>query len=144
MRNNLLTTLAITTMILTSSNIANATTPLTAELQAPKQAEVQTPKHDHKAHFEKMSQKLSTELNLTKEQQEKAKLLREEGHKKIEPLMKEMKALRKKMDELRKENMSEFEKILTPEQLDKFKKIKEEGKEKFHKKHHRRPFFDNK
>ncbi len=140
MRNNLLTTLAITTMILTGSNIANATTPLTSELQAPKQAEAQTPKHDHKAHFEKMSQKLSTELNLTNEQQEKAKLLREEGHKKIEPLLKQMKELRKQMDELRKENMENFEKILTPEQLTKFKTLKEEGKKRHKMKgKHRKP-----
>ena len=140
MRNNLLTTLAITTMILKSSNIANATPPLTAELQAPKQAEAQSPKHDHKAHFEKMSQKLSTELNLTKEQQEKAKLLREEGHKKIEPLLKQMKELRKQMDELRKENMENFEKILTPEQLTKFKTLKEEGKKRHKMKgKHRKP-----
>lgn len=144
MRKNLLSTIAIAVLLTTSSINAFAETP-SASTPTPVVTEQQPiHKFDHKSHFEKISQKLSKELNLTAEQEEKAKLLREEGHKKIEPLMKEMKALRKKMDELRKENMSEFEKILTPEQLDKFKKIKEEGKEKFHKKHHRRPFFDNK
>ena len=130
MRNNTIFTLALALLLTTSQAFANTTTLPSLENKAPslEQTKEDFKKFDHKAHFEKMSQKLSTELNLTKEQQEKAKLLREEGHKKIEQLLKQMKELRKQMYELRKENMAEFEKILTQEQLEKFNQIKEEGK----------------
>lgn len=86
-----------------------------------------------------MREDLAKKLNLTDEQKEQADKIREEGRKKMEPLMKEKKELRKKMDKLRKENMEDFEEILTPEQKAEFAKIKEEhrtrdGKgEKMHK-----------
>ena len=64
------------------------------------------------------------ELNLTEEQKIQADKVREEGRKKMEPLMQERKALHDKMENVRKENMAEFEKILTPEQKEKFKNIK--------------------
>lgn len=59
---------------------------------------------------------LEERLNLTDEQKEKAKAIREEGREKLKPIMKEMKELREKADKIRKENMKEFEDILTPEQ----------------------------
>ncbi len=79
----------------------------------------------NKDFHEKMAKKMAEDLSLTEEQQEQAKKIREEGHKKIKPLMKEMKKLRKKIDKERRANMEEFEKILTPEQKDKFEKLKE-------------------
>lgn len=95
---------------------------------------------NHLPNFEKREQKLAEELNLSDEQKEMAKKIREDGHKKAEPLMKQMKEIRTQLDNLRKENMKEFEKILTKEQLDKFEKIKEEGKNNMMKKrHHRKP-----
>ena len=82
---------------------------------------------------EVMEAKLADKLGLSSEQREKAKAIREAGHKKIKPLMQEMKTLREKMDKLRHENMEEFEKILTPEQKNKFKEMKKEMKNKHHK-----------
>ena len=64
------------------------------------------------------------ELNLTEEQKVQADKVREEGRKKMEPLMQERKALHDKMENVRKENMAEFEKILTPEQKENFENIK--------------------
>lgn len=100
------------------------------------------PPQDGKEMQVRMSDKLSKELNLTDEQKAQAKKIREEGKEKIEPLMKEMKKLRAKIDETRKENMKEFEKILTPEQKNQFEKIKAEKKlhrkeERMHKKSER-------
>ncbi len=89
-----------------------------------------------------MENKLADDLKLTDEQRNKAKELRKASREKIKPLIDEMKALRKKMDEIRKENMTAFEELLTPEQKETFEKIKAERKakhEKMMKKHHHRP-----
>lgn len=94
---------------------------------------------------EKMAKKMAQDLGLTQEQQEQAKKIREEGVKKMKPLMKEMKEIRQKMDKERRANMEEFEKILTPEQKDKFEKLKEnspfgkKGRGGFRKHHKGRP-----
>lgn len=77
------------------------------------------------------AEKFAKELGLTEEQKAQAEKLREEGRKKMEPLMKEMKDLRERMDAERKANMEEFEKILTPEQKEKLEAKKEEGRKKF-------------
>lgn len=79
---------------------------------------------------EKMAEKLADDLGLTEAQREQAKQIRENGHKQVKPLMDQMRDIREKMDELRKENMEEFEKILTPEQQEKFAKIKEQMRPK--------------
>ena len=99
------------------------------------------PKFDKNFH-EKMAKKMAEKLNLTTEQQEQAAKIRQEGRKKIEPLMKEMKDLREKIDAERRANMEEFEKILTPEQKKSFDEMKTKGP-KFEKghmfgKHHRK------
>ena len=97
------------------------------------------PKFDKKKH-EEMADKFADKLDLTKEQREQAEKIRQDGRKKMEPLMKEMKELRQKMDELRRENMEEFEKILTPEQkkqLDEMKP-KHDKRWKADKKHHKK------
>ena len=82
---------------------------------------------------EEMEAKLADKLKLDDAQRVQAKKIREEGRKKVKPLMKEMKEIREKMDKLRQENMEEFEKILTPEQKNKFSELKKEMKEKHHK-----------
>ena len=84
---------------------------------------------------EVMEAKLADKLGLSAEQREKAKIIRKVGHKKVKPLMKEMKELRHKIDKLRHENMEEFEEILTPEQKNKFEELKKEMKNKSHKNH---------
>jgi Spy/CpxP family protein refolding chaperone len=74
---------------------------------------------------------LAQELNLTDEQKKTAEKIREDGWKKMEPLIRERKELDQKMDALRKENMEEFEKILTAEQKTTFEALKKQ-------KHHRK------
>ena len=81
-----------------------------------------------------METKLADKLELSEEQRVKAKDIREAGHKKVKPLIEEMKKIREEMDKLRQENMAEFEKILTPEQKKKFEELKKEMKNKTHNK----------
>lgn len=82
------------------------------------------------AKFEKkMSKKLADKLGLSKEQQEQAKKIRKDGREKLKPYFEEMKAIREKMDKVRKENMKAFEDILTPEQKAKLKEIKDKHRE---------------
>lgn len=79
-------------------------------------------------HDEKHGEKLSEELGLTAEQKAEAKKIREAGREDMKPLMEEMRSTREKMDAVRKKNMEEFEKILTPEQKEKFETFKFEKK----------------
>ena len=67
---------------------------------------------------------LSEKLSLTDEQKAQADKIREEGREKMKPLIDEQRALREKMDAVRKANMEEFEKILTPEQKKVFDEMK--------------------
>lgn len=85
-------------------------------------------------HQEKMDKKLADDLKLTEEQQEQAKKIREEGREKMKPLMEKMKALRGEMDKVRRDNMADFEKILTLEQKAQFDKIKADRKAHIEKK----------
>lgn len=80
---------------------------------------------------EKMAEKLADELGLSESQREQAKAINKKGMEDVKPLMDQMRDIREKMDELRKENMKEFESILTPEQKTKFDAFKE----KMHPKH---------
>lgn len=80
---------------------------------------------------EKMAEKLADELGLSESQREQAKAINKKGMEEVKPLMDQMRDIREKMDELRKENMKEFESILTPEQKTKFDAFKE----KMHPKH---------
>ena len=78
------------------------------------------PRHEMKMHDD-----LADRLKLTDEQKAQADRIREDGRKKMEPLMQERRALHERMEKLRKENMEEFEKILTPEQKEEFAKLKQ-------------------
>ncbi len=91
----------------------------------------ENPRHEQR--MEQMENKLAQELELTAEQRVQAKKIHQEGRKKVKPLMDEMKNIRKKIDDLRQENMKEFETILTPEQKAKFEKIKAEHHKKWKK-----------
>ena len=76
---------------------------------------------------QKMQQKMADELGLTAEQQKQVEAMNAKSKADMEPLMKEMKDLREKMDAKRRSNMEEFEKILTPEQKEKFEALKNKG-----------------
>lgn len=76
---------------------------------------------------QKMQQKMADELGLTAEQQKQVEAMNAKSKADMEPLMKEMKDLREKMDAKRRANMEEFEKILTPEQKEKFEALKNKG-----------------
>lgn len=78
------------------------------------------PRHFDRNHHKAMAAKLASDLGLTEEQIAKADKIREEGRAKIAPLMDQMKDLRQKIDQERRANMEDFEKILTPEQKSRF------------------------
>ncbi len=95
-------------------------------------------KHDMKGpHGKEMRggpDKLAKDLGLSDEQKKQAEEIHKKGREKVKPLMDEMKKIHEKMEKLRKENMAEFEKILTPEQKDKFEKVKAERKKHWERK----------
>lgn len=130
-------TLLCATALAYSANIAQAKYDET--MPPPPPSHMQQTQQDMHNHHEKMHNKLAEELKLTDKQKAKAKEMRQASRKKIKPLMKEMKNLREKIDKIRKENMKEFEKLLTPEQRETFERIKAERKakhEEMFKKHH--------
>ena len=65
-------------------------------------------------------------------------LAQEEKDTKLNTLKEDIIGLKKQAHDIRKENMKEFESILTPEQKKIFKEMKQEGKRNFHE-HHRPP-----
>lgn len=77
----------------------------------------------HKEHLGR----LSRELGLTKEQEEKISQTMEEGWGKIRE---EMKKMRERALAIRKKTDRQIEKLLTPEQLEKFRELKEKLREK--------------
>lgn len=123
-------------------------------------------KGDYQKHRDKMRKKhksIMQELQLTEEQMEQERNLRKAGRSKVEPIIKEMKALKDKIKEMREagatkdeimairqemkplrekkkeliqKHMQEFESILTPEQKAKFQEIK--AKRKNERREHRK------
>jgi len=81
--------------------------------------------HKREKFHERCLQRLCQELELSKEQEEKVSQIMKEGWEKIQEEMKKMKertlAIKEKTDR-------QIEKLLTPEQLEKFKEVKEELK----------------
>lgn len=84
-----------------------------------------------KIHHQKMAKRLAADLGLSDEQVTQAEKIREDGRAKMEPLMEQMMKLRGQIDQERRANMQEFEKILTPEQKQKFQDIIKRGPEGF-------------
>ena len=76
-------------------------------------------KHNPKSKLERMTKK----LDLTQEQQDKILPILEDKHQKME-------ALHNQMKEVRQNAMSQIEAQLNPEQQEKFRKAREERKEK--------------
>ena len=118
--------------------------------------------------FEKRRQEFEKRLNLTDKQKEKAEALHKAGFEKMKPIMektkekqkalkalkdakdeqsvqkaeqikKEIKALREEARELQKQNMKDFENILTKKQKKELDKMKEEGRKNFEKNIKNRP-----
>lgn len=65
----------------------------------------------------------------------KSKISTEAQKEKFETLRKDIRDLKRKAHEIRKENMQEFESILTKKQLKELNKMKEEGRKNFEKNH---------
>ena len=87
------------------------------------------------SHHKGKENHFAKKLGLSAEQQKLAEENRQQGREKIKPLIDEMFKIRKQMDEIREANMADFEKILTPEQKEKFAKMKPRmEKRAFHKK----------
>lgn len=72
-------------------------------------------------------QKLSEELGLSKEQEEKISQIMKKGWEKIRE---EMRKMKERVLAIRKDTDSQIEKLLTSEQLEKFKELKQEFKER--------------
>ena len=125
MKNNFLPILLATTIVSSGMAFSPANAKEPALPEAPKFEQ----RFDREQMHKEMAKKMADDLNLTEEQQEKAKAIHEKGKKDIEPLMDEMKDLRQKMDEKRRANMEEFEQILTPEQKAKFDEMKKNAPE---------------
>lgn len=108
-----------------SVSVAKADDVVVVEAQA---IEIERPVKFDRNHHKAMAAQLANDLGLTEEQKVLAEKNRIEGHKKIAPLMDQMMSLRQKIDQERRANMLEFEKILTPEQKERFNVIKERHK----------------
>ena len=118
--------------------------------------------------FQKRHAEFEKRLNLTDEQKQKAEELHKAGFEKMKPLMEAMKAkqkeafelkdktdeasiqkkqelkkeigaLRQEAREIKKQNMADFENLLTKKQKKELQKIKEEGRKKFDKEFKGRP-----
>jgi len=87
-------------------------------------------------YHQKRLERLSRELGLTKEQEEKISQTMEEGWRKIKE---EMKKMRERTLAIKKNTDKQIEKLLNPEQLEKFRKLKEELREKREKSIKERP-----
>ena len=124
----LLLTTALSTLIAFSA-YSNAFAEAVANPAEPAQQTEKMPRHHKEMHKRPKPEKMDKFLDLTDEQKAKAKEIREQSRKEIEPLMKEMKTIREKMDKIREADMKKFEALLTPEQ-----KAKLEARKQHHKK----------
>ena len=95
MKKLLLSTICATTIIFGFNNVAYS-----QENNMPP-----PPHHEMMKKGKEMHKNLAKKLNLSEEQIQKADKIREEGRKKMKPLIEEKKAIHEKMNKLRKENM---------------------------------------
>lgn len=138
-------------------------------LPAKDKIKIEVPADVQKKLDAKRQQGFDARLKLTDEQKAKAKEMREQRHKEMEPIVKslqakeqkikdikeaslsnkekkeieklqgEIQALKKQLHEQRMQNMKDFESILTESQKQELNKIKEEGRKNFQKNHGPRP-----
>lgn len=128
--NKFLLTTALSTVIAFSA-YSNAFAEAAANPAEPVQQAEKMPKQHKEMRKRPEPEKMDKFLDLTDEQKAKAKEIREESRKEIEPLMKEMKTLREKMDKIREADMKKFEAILTPEQKAKLEARKQHHEKEF-------------
>ncbi len=126
--NKFLLTTALSTLIAFTA-YSNAFAEAAANPAEPAQQAERMPKPHKEMRKRQEPEKMDKFLDLTDEQKAKAKEIREQSQKEIEPLMKEMKTIREKMDKIREADMKKFEAILTPEQ-----KAKLEARKQHHEK----------
>lgn len=126
--NKFLLTTALSTLIAFTA-YSNAFAEAAANPAEPAQQAERIPKPHKEMRKRQEPEKMDKFLDLTDEQKAKAKEIREQSQKEIEPLMKEMKTIREKMDKIREADMKKFEAILTPEQ-----KAKLEARKQHHEK----------
>lgn len=101
----------------------------------PHMKELHRQNHEHcgKGNFrEKISNRLSSKLDLTTEQKNKVDSILEDNHKKTKAIFDET---RPKMEAIRKSTDEEIKAVLTPEQKVKFEKLREKREEKIKKWH---------
>lgn len=138
----LLLTTALSTLIAFSA-YSNAFAKAAANPAEPAQQTERMPRHHKEMRKRPEPEKMDKFLDLSDEQKAKAKEIREQSRKQIEPLMKEMKALREKMDKIREADMKKFEALLTPEQKAKLEARKQHHEKKFDRREkHRFPPLD--
>lgn len=126
----LLLTTALSTLIAFSA-YSNAFAEATANPAEPAQQTERMPRHHKEMRKRPEPEKMDKFLDLSDEQKAKAKEIREHSRKEIEPLMKEMKTIRKKMDKIREADMKKFEALLTPEQKAKLEARKQHHEKEF-------------
>lgn len=135
----LLLTTALSTLIAFSA-YSNAFAEATANPAEPAQQTERIPRHHKEMRKRPEPEKMDKFLDLSDEQKAKAKEIREQSRKEIEPLMKEMKTIREKMDKIREADMKKFEALLTLEQKAKLEARKQHHEKKFdHREKHRFP-----
>ncbi len=126
--NKFLLTTALSTVIAFSA-YSNAFAEAAANPAEPAQQAEKMPKPHKEMRKLPKPEKMDKFLDLTDEQ--KAKEIREQSRKEIEPLMNEMKTIREKMDKIREADMKKFEAILTPEQKAKLEARKQHHEKEF-------------
>lgn len=126
----LLLTTALSTLIAFSA-YSNAFAEAAANPAEPAQQTERMPRHHKEMRKRPEPEKIDKFLDLSDEQKAKAKEIREHSRKEIEPLMKEMKTIRKKMDKIREADMKKFEALLTPEQKAKLEARKQHHEKEF-------------
>jgi len=83
--------------------------------------------HKGEKFHEKRLQRLCEELELSKEQEEKVSQIMKKGWERIRE---EMKKMKERVLAIKKDSDRRIEKLLTPEQLERFKELKEETKKR--------------
>lgn len=126
----LLLTTALSILIAFSA-YSNAFAEAAANPAEPAQQTERMPRHHKEMRKRPEPEKMDKFLDLSDEQKAKAKEIREQSRKQIEPLMKEMKDLREKMDKIREADMKKFEALLTPEQKAKLEARKQHHEKEF-------------
>jgi len=157
------------TIILLSILFIAMNTSIAANIQNPNNDRPIPPPRLTKEEMAKREAAFEQRLGLTEKQKQQAKELRIKGHEQMKPIMDnlitkkheihklkqtntdaeklnqlntEIQDLEKNANEIRKNNMKDFEAILTPEQKKILKEMKQEGRKKYQEAHRNTPAFN--